>query len=97
MRKLLIATLFGLTVGIGSAQAADVIVSVRPPRAVVEHRPPAPSRRHIWIGGYQRWDGHAYVWEPGRWEMPPRARARWIGPRWTHRRHGWAFREGRWR
>jgi hypothetical protein len=97
MRKLLFATLLGLTVGIGSAQAADVVVKVRPPRAVIEHRSPAPSRRHVWIRGYQRWDGRAYVWEPGRWEAPPRAHARWIGPRWTHRRGGWAFREGRWR
>ena len=97
MRKLLLATLFGLAVGIGSAQAADIVVKVRPPRAVVEHRPPAPSRNHVWVGGYQRWDGHAYVWETGRWDMPPRAHAHWVGPRWTHRRNGWAFTEGRWR
>ena len=97
MRKLLLAALLGISCGIGSAQAADVVVRIRPPRAVVEHHTVRPSVRHVWVGGYHRWDGRAYVWTPGHWDLPPRRHAVWVAPRWNHRRDGWVFREGRWR
>jgi hypothetical protein len=97
MRKFFLAALFGLAVGIGSAQAADVVVRIAPPRAVVEHRSVAPSRRHVWVGGYHRWNGNAYAWSTGHWELPPRPHARWVAPRWNHHRNGWTFVEGRWR
>ena len=96
MRKFLLTAVFGLAM-VAGAQAADVVVSVRPPRAVVEHRSARPSREHVWIGGYHRWDGRAYVWEPGRWDRPPRSHAVWVAPRWVHRGNGWVFVEGRWR
>jgi hypothetical protein len=97
MRKLLAATLLSLAVGMGTASAGEVVVRVRPPRAVVEHRIVAPSRAHVWVSGYHRWDGRAYVWTPGYWALPPRPRAVWVAPRWNHRNHGWVFVEGRWR
>jgi len=80
-----------------SATAADVVIRVAPPRFVVEKRPPPPSRNHVWISGYQRWDGNAYVWTPGRWEMPPRPGARWVAHHYVHQRDGWVLVEGRWR
>jgi len=80
-----------------SAAAADIVVRVAPPRAVSERRPPRPGRDHVWVSGYHRWDGNAYAWTPGRWELPPRRHARWIAPRWTHHRGGWVFVDGRWR
>jgi WXXGXW repeat (2 copies) len=97
VRKLLLTALFAFAVGMGVAQAADIVVKVAPPRAVVEHRGPAPSAQHVWIGGYHRWDGSAYVWEKGRWELPPRPHAVWVAPRWTHRQDGYLFVEGHWR
>ena len=97
MHKLLLMSVLGIGLGIGAAQAADVVVRVGPPRAVVEHRSVRPSPRHVWIGGYHRYDGHAYVWEPGRWEVPPREHAVWVAPRWEHRNGGYVFVEGRWR
>jgi hypothetical protein len=97
MRKLLITALFGAALGLGSASAAEVIVRVRPPVSIHERRTVRPSRYHVWVGGYHRWDGRGYVWEPGRWERPPRARAVWVAPRWEHRRDGYVFVEGRWR
>jgi hypothetical protein len=96
MRKLLITALFGVALGIGSAYA-EVVVRLRPPVTIREHRSVAPSRRHVWVSGYHRWDGHAYAWERGRWEVPPRERAVWVAPRWRHRHDGWVFVEGRWR
>jgi hypothetical protein len=83
VRKTFLSALFVFAFGIGAAQAADVVVKVRPPRAIVEHRSARPSRNHVWIGGYHRWDGNAYVWEKGRWEAPPRPHAVWVAPRYT--------------
>jgi len=97
VRKLFQGSLLALLMGIGLAQAAEVVVKVAPPRVKVEHRGVAPSREHVWIGGYHRWDGHAYAWEPGRWERRPRPRAVWVAPRWQHRRDGYVFVEGHWR
>jgi hypothetical protein len=96
MRKFVLSALLGAAFCIGSLQA-EVVVSVRPPRLIVEHRPSRPSARHVWVTGYHRWDGHAYVWEPGRWEVPPREHAVWVAPRWQHRHDGYVFVEGRWR
>lgn len=97
MRKLLLTTLIGFALGIGSAQAAEIVIKLRPPISIREHRTVAPSRRHVWIAGYHRWDGRAYAWEPGRWEVPPREHAVWVAPRYQHRHDGYVFVEGRWR
>ena len=80
-----------------STAAADIVVRVRPPRVVMERRPPPPSRNHVWISGYHRWDGNAYAWAPGRWEQPPRPHAHWVAHHWHHQRGGWVLVEGHWR
>ena len=95
-RRTLIAVVFTGTLAL-NAFAADVFVRIGPPRPVVERRLAAPSRDHVWVGGYHRWDGNAYVWTPGRWEMPPRRRARWVPHHWVHRKGGWVLVEGHWR
>jgi hypothetical protein len=97
VRKFFLVSILGLGLGIGATQAAEVYVQVGPPRAIVERRSPAPGPRHVWIEGYHRWDGRAYVWVPGRWELPPREHAVWVAPRWEHRSGGYVFIEGRWR
>jgi|SRR5580658_7319328 hypothetical protein len=96
LRKGLIALVFagGLTLG---TAFAEVIVKVAPPAAVVETRPAAPGTGYVWIDGYQNWNGSAYVWVPGRWELPPRANARWVAHRWVHRNGGYVMVEGHWR
>ncbi len=79
-----------------SAASAEVVVRIAPPHVVVERRGPRPSRNHVWVSGYHRWDGNAYAWNSGRWEEPPRPRAHWVAHRWVHRRDGYVFVEGRW-
>jgi YXWGXW repeat-containing protein len=74
-----------------------VWVNAAPPRAVVEVVGTAPGADMVWIRGYHRWDGRAYVWTPGHWEARPRARARWVDGKWVHGRRGWFWREGHWR
>jgi hypothetical protein len=99
LKKLLISSAFGLLLSVGTAVCADVIVTIRPPAAIVETKPARPGANFVWLGGYQRWDpaAKAYVWEKGRWEAPPRPGARWVAHRWVHRGTGWVFVEGRWR
>jgi hypothetical protein len=81
-----------------SAAAADFVIRIAPPRVVVQKRDRAPARGYVWVQGYQSWDGRGYAWVPGRWEQPPRPRARWTPHKWTHQRNGnWVLIEGRWR
>jgi len=77
--------------------AADVVVKIAPPHAIVERRGPPPGAGYVWIDGYHRWDGNAYVWVPGRWELPPAGHHHWVAHRWVHRDGGWALVEGHWR
>jgi WXXGXW repeat (2 copies) len=79
------------------AFAQEVVVRVAPPRPIVETRVVAPSHDHVWIAGYHRWDGNAYVWVPGRWELPPRPHAHWVAHKWVHRHGGYVLVEGHWK
>ena len=97
MRKLFLWSMLAVGMGISSVHAEEVVVKVKPPAIKVEHRSSRPSPKHVWIGGYQKWDGHAYAWEPGRWEVPPREHAVWVAPKWQHRHDGYVFVEGHWR
>ena len=97
MPNFLVTALLGIAVGVGSAQAADLVIKLRPPVSIKEHRTAAPSREHVWVGGYHRWDGNTYAWQPGGWEKRPRPHAVWVAPRYTHRRDGYVFVAGHWR
>jgi len=92
--------LLSLIIGTLPACAAPrrrVYVRVAPPPPVVETRIIAPGLRYVWLPGYHTWSGSAYVWVPGRWDLPPRARARWVPGHWSRDRRGWYFVEGHWR
>jgi YXWGXW repeat-containing protein len=77
--------------------ATRVYVSIAPPPLIVETRTVAPSPTHVWIGGYHRWDGSAYVWVPGHWVAPPRPHVRWVAGHWGHNHHGHYWVEGHWK
>jgi hypothetical protein len=96
MKKIFITilTLAGLAF---TASAAEVVVRIGPPRAVVERRSTSPGRGYVWMQGYQNWDGRSHVWVPGRWETPPRGQKHWQGHRWVKRHNEWVLVEGRWR
>jgi hypothetical protein len=96
LKKLLIGSAFGLLLTAGTV-CAEVVVRVGPPAAIVETRPVAPGPNYVWIAGYHRWDGNAYAWVPGRWDVPPRPHARWVAHRWVRRHGGWVLVEGHWR
>jgi WXXGXW repeat (2 copies) len=96
MRKCILSALLATGLCLG-AHAAEVVVKVRPPALKVEKRTARPGPNHVWVGGYHRWDGNSYVWEPGKWEVPPREHAAWVSPRWEHHHDGYVFVEGRWK
>ena len=77
---------------------ARVYVRVGPPVAIVEVQPVAPTRLHVWVPGYHRWDGNAHVWVPGQWMVPPPRHTAWVPGHWVHHAHnGWYWVEGHWR
>jgi hypothetical protein len=80
-----------------TAFAGEVVVRIAPPRILVEKRGPPPSRNHVWVNGYHRWDGNAYNWTPGSWQEPPRHGSHWVAHHWSHQRDGWVMVEGHWR
>lgn len=96
MKKLLLIATAAL-LSLPPAFAQRVVVRVGPPAPIVERPGPRPHPGWVWIGGYQRWDGRAYVWVPGRWAAPPRPRAQWVPGHWRHQPGGWVWIEGHWR
>jgi hypothetical protein len=80
-----------------ASAGARVYVRIGPPAPIAEVRGVAPGPRYVWVPGYHNWNGTAYVWAPGRWAVPPRARARWVPARWVHDRHGYYLVRGHWR
>jgi WXXGXW repeat (2 copies) len=76
----------------------NVYVPTRPPALIVETHPVAPAAGYVWVPGYHRWDGGAYLWVGGRWELPPQGHTRWVSGSWRHHKtHGWYWTDGHWR
>src|SRR5262249_36644205 len=77
--------------------SAAVYVQIPPPPVQFEVQGAPPSRAHVWIGGYHRWDGREYGWVPGHWQRPPRPYATWVPGHWRQRADGWYWVPGDWR
>ncbi|MGA2265225.1 MAG: YXWGXW repeat-containing protein [Phycisphaerae bacterium] len=73
-----------------------VIVDEPPPPLIVEYRPPCPSADCIWIDGYWHWDNHRYVWNRGRWSVPPHHGAVWVAPRYERHENRYHYTPGHW-
>jgi hypothetical protein len=69
-----------------------------PPALRIETYGRPPSRRHVWAPGYWDWSHrrHDWVWRAGGWQLPPRGRPYWAGPRYERRGDGWIVVRGRW-
>ena len=93
MAVLVIAAALGST----SSASAQVYVSIRPEWHPVAHRPPAPSRTHVWID--EEWEnrGGHYVAVGGHWAAPPHPGWAWAPGHWAHERRGDYWIAGRWR
>ena len=96
------AALLAAAVGVGSACEVSargrLYIDADPPPPMVEVRAVAPAPDFVWVAGFYRWNGGAYVWLPGHWDRPPRRGAQWDSGHWVRdQRHGWYFVDGRWR
>lgn len=84
--------------GIGNAPTVAPAPMVDQPLAPVANDTPdeRPSDQHVWVPGHWRWHEGAYVWETGRWTVPPAAGAIWQGPEWQRQANGYVLKEGNW-
>ncbi len=96
LRKFILTSAAGCMLAVGT-MAAEVVVKVAPPAAVVETRPASPGEGYVYTNGYHRWDGDKYVWVSGEWRKPPHSNARWVEHKWEHRKNGYVFVEGHWK
>jgi hypothetical protein len=68
-----------------------------PPPLRVEPVPPPSHRGWVWVPGRWQWNGVQYIWSPGHYMRPPRARAAWVPGHWVLVRGQYVWREGHWR
>jgi hypothetical protein len=99
MRSLTAALLLGASLAAGACAGTSGRLYVRtgPPPLRTEAVLVSPGPAYVWVPGYDRYDGRAYVWEAGRYERPPRPRARWVAGHWQQERRGWFWVDGHWR
>ncbi len=84
---------------VAPASQGEVVVADPPPPPPLPPEvapPPPPEPGAVWVAGAHRWDGHAYVYERGHYEHPPRANARYQQGHWEQRGNGKAWVNGRW-
>src|SRR3954470_15082566 len=55
-----------------------------------------PTPQHVWVPGHWRWLEGAYVWEAGRWDIPPAPNMTWMAPQWQPQGNGYILKEGFW-
>jgi len=56
-----------------------------PPAQKTETATVAPVRTAVWLPGFWQWDGAAWVWIAGSWQLAPEARVTWRVPEWRPR------------
>ncbi len=87
-----------LLLAAGLANAAQVVIRVRPPAPVrVGVVGVAPGPGYVWIDGYHEYRRNRYVWVEGRWARPPHRNWAWVPAHYRPVRGGWMFVPGHWR
>lgn len=83
---------------VGNAPTVPPAPVVEKPLAPAANDAPGdqPSTQHVWVPGHWRWNEGAYVWETGRWEVPPAPNVAWFAPEWQQQNNGYVLREGYW-
>lgn len=68
-----------------------------PPPAPAENIPAPPAPNALWIPGSWLFDGRAYAWMGGHWEIPPPNAHTYVAAHWETRPSGPAFVPAYWR
>ncbi len=79
------------------AVSEEIFFTEKPPVPQMEVAGEAPTRRHVWIGGFWAREGSRWVWRKGHWETPPHRLATYVPGRWEQQRGGWAYYKGHWK
>lgn len=70
---------------------------VPPPPQAAEVVPAAPSPNALWIPGYWSFNGNAYVWLAGHWEVPPPNVHAYVTAHWErYGRHSYCWVQSYW-
>jgi outer membrane protein with glycine zipper/YXWGXW repeat-containing protein len=64
---------------------------------VVDVVTPSPAPNALWVPGYWSYDGRAYSWIVGHWEMPPPNVHAYVVAHWERQPQGYAFIPSYWR
>jgi hypothetical protein len=74
---------------------AEIVVNSKPPVEKVEVIPVAPSPQHIWIKGNWHWDGHAWIWHPGSYQVA-RVGLHWVPAHYVEKGNSVTYVGGHW-
>ena len=69
---------------------------VEPPPPEVEVIPVAPGPAYVWVPGSWYWTGQTYLWQPGRYAVPPERGHVWVRAGWVHHHDRYYSVPGRW-
>jgi hypothetical protein len=79
-------TLYGRSPDYASARAVTYAPPPPPPAPAQtpEAVPPPPTADAVWISGYWSFDGRAYTWLAGHWEVPPPDAHTYVAAHWDN-------------
>lgn len=85
--------------GVPAGRTYRVVQQVPPPPPPPAHEVagPAPAANAVWIPGYWSFDGGAYSWVAGHWEIPPPGANTYIAAHWENQGNGYFFVPAYWR
>lgn len=69
----------------------------QPPPAPAETVTAAPAANAVWVPGYWVYDGRAYSWVGGRWEIPPQNAHTYVASHWENQGNGPIYVQSYWR
>ena len=68
-----------------------------PPPPPNETVTPSPAANAVWIPGYWSYDGNAYSWMSGHWEIPPENAHSYVAAHWESQGSGFYYVPAYWR
>ncbi len=97
-------------IGLLSALLAGTLLVGAVAPALAQGYPPPPAMREevvpppppigpivkVWRPGFWDWNGHAYVWRPGRYVRAVRPGAEWVPAHWEDHHGRWVWKRGHW-
>lgn len=90
-------TLYPAQPGYGYRERVVRYMPPPPPPPQAEAVPPPPVANALWVPGFWTFDGRAYAWNTGHWEVPPPNAQAYVAAHYESRQNGVVFVPGYWR